>query len=85
VTLDRAMTWFIGVWVGLVVLINVVAMIGFMMGAPTVWAGIAQIQDIYSPFNVRNWMAEVIAVSPAVAVLAWQGRRRSRAASQPRK
>jgi hypothetical protein len=84
-TLDKAMTWFIGFWVGLVVLINVVAMIGFMMAAPTMWAGIAQIQEIYSPFNIKNWIAEVVAVSPAFAVFAWQNRRRSRAAAHPRK
>jgi hypothetical protein len=53
-------------WVGLVVLLDVVAMIGFMMTAPTVWAGIAKIQEIYSPVNLTNWLAEGIAVSGPV-------------------
>jgi len=85
VTLDRVLTWFIRLWVGLVILLNVVAMIGFMWAAPTVWAGIAKIQDIYNPYNVWNFVAEAVAVSPALGALAWRERRRARAGAPARK
>ena len=83
-TLDRAVTWFIGLWIGLVILLNIVAVLGFVMSAPTVWAGIAKIQDTYSPLNLWNWIAEVVSLLPALGALAWRNRRRSRGATQRR-
>jgi hypothetical protein len=85
VTLDKVATWFINAWTGLFFLVNLAAMLGFMKAAPTVWAGIAQIQEIYSPFNLWNWLAEVVSLLPALGVLVWRDRRRSRASAQPRK
>ena len=72
---DMALTWFINIWVGSVVGINVAAIIGFMSVAPTVWAGIGTIQEVYSPFNVWNWLLELLALSPALVAIWWRERR----------
>ena len=79
-TLDRALTWFIWAWISLIVLMNVVAIVGFMGTAPSFWAGVAKIQDTYSPFNVINWLVELVSLSPALGAMLWRDRRRKAAA-----
>ena len=75
---DRALTFFANVWVGLIAVLNLIAIIGFVVAAPTLWDGIAKVQEIYSPFNVWNWIVEVVALSPAVGAIAWRDRRLKR-------
>lgn len=77
--MDKALTWFIRIWVGLIVLLNVAAIIGFFATAPSFWAGIARVQETYSPFNVVNWIVEVISLSPALAAMWWRDKRRKNA------
>jgi membrane protein implicated in regulation of membrane protease activity len=79
--MDKALTWFIGLWIGLVVLLNVLALIGFFIAAPSASAAIAKIAEIYSPLNGWNWLAEVVSLLPAAGALTWRNRRR---ALQPR-
>ena len=78
IILDKALTWFIYVWVCLIALFNVIAIIGFVLVAPTLWAELGKIQETYSPFNVWNWLAEVISLSPALGAMVWRDRRRNR-------
>jgi hypothetical protein len=49
--MDKALTWFICLWIGLVVLLNILAVIGFFMAASSASAAVAKIAETYSPFN----------------------------------
>lgn len=76
--MDKALTWFIRIWVALAILVNVIAIAGFIMGAPTIGEGWARVQDIYSPFNVINYILELVLVSPALGAYFWRERRRKK-------
>ena len=62
----------------LAVLLNVVGIAGLILTAPTFGDGWALVQDIYSPFNVVNLLAELVLVSPAIGAYLWRERRRKR-------
>lgn len=74
--MDRTLTWFIRIWIALAVLINVAAIFGLLLTAPTLGEGWSQVRDIYSPFNVVNYIAEVALFSPALIAMRWRDRRR---------
>jgi len=76
--MDKVLTWFAGVWIGLAVIVNTVAMIGMIWTAQTLWTGIAKIQETYSPFNYWNWFAEIVLISPAIGAMVWREKRRRR-------
>ena len=80
---DKALTWFANVWIGLIAILNIAAIVGILVGAPTLWDGIAKVQEIYSPFNVWNMVAEIVALSPAFGARVWRDRRLKRRAGQP--
>ena len=75
VLLDRALTGFANVWIGLIVALNFVGIIGLLVAAPTLWAGIAELPETYSPINVSLWITELVALLPAFAAVAWRDRR----------
>lgn len=77
--MDKLLTWFIYGWVALAVLVNVVAIVGLFLEAGTFWGGVSSVQETYSPFNVLNWLLEVILISPAVGAYWWRERRKERA------
>jgi hypothetical protein len=72
---DKALWWFANVWIGLVVLVNVIAIGVVVAGAPTLWAGIASLAENYSPFNVTNWVVQLLALSPGLVAITWLHRR----------
>jgi hypothetical protein len=72
---DKALRWFANVWIGLVVLVNVIAIGVVVIGAPTLWAGIASLAENYSPFNVTNWVVQLLALSPGLVAITWLHRR----------
>lgn len=74
--MDRALSWFVRGWVAIVIAVNVVAIVGLMIGAHGFWPGWQRVADIYSPFNVINWLMEVVLLLPAVGAYAWLQRRR---------
>ncbi|HKJ74304.1 MAG TPA: hypothetical protein VKA19_09340 [Alphaproteobacteria bacterium] len=75
--MDKVLTWFIRVWIALAILVNVTAIIGFFLTAPTFWAGLSKFWSIYSPFNLWNWVAEVVLILPAVGAYYWRDHRRT--------
>jgi hypothetical protein len=83
--MDRMLKWFIRGWMALAVGINIVAIIGFFVDAKSFWAGWQRVADTYGPFNLWNWLMELLLVSPALGAMVWLGRRQKRAdqASQP--
>lgn len=76
--MNRALRVFIYVWLSLAVLLNVLAILGTFMVAPDFWAGFSRVQEIYSPFNAYNMIAEVVLVSPAIGAHHWLNRRLTR-------
>jgi len=76
--MNKALELFALAWIVFVFLANGIAIAGFFMAAPTFWAGLANVQDIFSPFNVFNWIAELIALSPALGAIWWLERRKAR-------
>ncbi len=77
--MDRALTIFIYAWVGLFVLANLVGIIGqfYLHGFG---GGISYIQEIYSPFNVINYIVAAITLSPAIGAYYWREKRRQKRA-----
>ncbi len=71
--LDQSLLWFANVWIRLIVVLNVVAIIGLVVTAPTLWVGLTWVAETY--FNVWNWVAQVVAVSPSLVAIAWLYRR----------
>jgi len=75
--MDRALTIFIYVWVGLFVLANLLGIISqfYMHGFS---GGVSYIQEIYSPFNVINYVVSVVVLSPAIGAYYWREKRRAK-------
>ena len=75
---DEALRSFANVWIALIVGLNLIFIIGLVVSMPTLWTGIAKLSEFYSPFNGWNWIAEVVALSPALGAIAWRDRRLKR-------
>lgn len=77
--MDRALTIFIYVWVGLFVLANVLGIIGqfYLHGFS---GGITYIQEVYSPYNVINFIVSIASLSPAIGAYYWREKRRAKQA-----
>jgi hypothetical protein len=82
--IDEALTWFAHIWIILFVVLNFIAVIGLQVVAPTLWAGIGKLAEIYSPFNVWTWIAEAIALSPCLLAIAWRNRRLKLSCGEPK-
>ena len=72
---DSALTWFAKIWITLVVVLNLVCIVGLVVSAPTLWIGIGKLSGFYSPLSIWNWVAEAVALSPALGAIAWRDRR----------
>jgi hypothetical protein len=75
--LDKVLTGFTYVWGTLFVAINLIAIASFFYVAPF-WEALAKIQDIYSPFNIWNWFAEMALLMPLILAAAWRDHRRKK-------
>lgn len=73
--MNKALQWFIGIWVTLAVLVNVVAIAGMSLH-DGFWGGLSRLQDTYSPFNIFNWIMEVVLLSPSLLAAWWLERRK---------
>lgn len=76
--MDRALTWFIGLWVGLVLALNLLGIGAMLATAESFGVGLSRVWSTFSPFNVVNYLLEVVLLSPAIAAHLWRGRRRKR-------
>lgn len=75
---DKVLTVFCQVWVILVLLLNVIAVIGFFLGAGSILDGWQRVADTYSPFNFWNLALEAFSLSPAICAWSWRDKRRKR-------
>ena len=80
--MDRVLTIFIYIWVGLFVLVNLVGIIGqfYLHGFS---GGISYIQEIYSPFNTINYIVTAVTLSPAIGAYYWREKRREKRTPTP--
>ena len=72
--MDRGLTWFLWIWAGLVLLLNLASSAAIVLFAETFWAGIAQVQNVYSPFNLWTHGLNLALLSPAVGAYLWRER-----------
>lgn len=70
--MDRALTWFINIWAGLVVALNILSIVGFVIGAESFWQGWSRISDAYSPWNIWTHGLNMVLLSPAFAAYLWR-------------
>jgi hypothetical protein len=75
--MDRALTNFIWGWITLVLIVNLFGIVGLFMGADSTRQGLQEVAEIYSPFNVINWLLELVILSPALGAYVWRERRRN--------
>jgi hypothetical protein len=76
--MNRALTWFANGWIALVLTLNAIDIIGIMMTAPSIWAGISAIRDAFNPFNLIHFAFEAALCAPAIGALMWRDSRRKR-------
>jgi len=58
--MDTALLWFVRIWIGLIVTLNALAIVGIFIGSPSFSEGWSKVQDTYSPLNVGNWLVELM-------------------------
>lgn len=75
--MDRALTVFMYFWICLITLAHLVGIVGqfYLHGFS---GGISYVQEIYSPFNVINFIVTIVTLLPAVGAYFWRERRRAR-------
>jgi hypothetical protein len=74
--MDRTLTSFIWAWITLILLVNMFGVGGIIMSADSGEQALEEVQEIYSPFNVMNWLLELLILSPALVAYVWRERRR---------
>ena len=75
---DRVLTWFMVMWIGLVVLANVVAVAGQFLTVESFGEAWSDIAQWYGPFNFLNLLVQGVALSPAIIAYWVRGRLRKR-------
>lgn len=68
---EKAVSGFANLWVGLVIGLNVIGVVGLFIAEPTLRAWIAKVAEVYSPFNIGIWIVQMLAVLPGVLAFAW--------------
>lgn len=68
---EKALSRFANIWIGQILALNLLGVVGLLLAEPTPWAGITKVAEIYSPFNVWNWTVQVLAVLPGVLAFSW--------------
>jgi hypothetical protein len=71
VVFEKGLSGFAHIWVGLVIGLNFLGVVGLLIAEPTLWAGVAKVGETYSPFNVWTWTVQVLAVLPGLFAFAW--------------
>jgi hypothetical protein len=77
-TVNTAIVWFIRIWLALAIFVNVISIVGLFVGANSFLEGIDRVADVYSPFNIINFMTEVVLFSPAIGAYFWLEYRRKK-------
>jgi hypothetical protein len=75
--MDRALSIFIYIWVGIFAALNLIGVIGqfYLQGFS---GGLSYIQEMYSPFNILNYIVMMASLTPAMGVYYWREKRRNK-------
>jgi hypothetical protein len=68
---DRTLMWLAKVWIRMVLILNVIIVIWLVGAAPNLWIGVVRLYQAYSPANLSNWAAQIVALSPALTAIIW--------------
>jgi hypothetical protein len=74
--MDRTLPSFIWVWIALILVVNLFGIAGVFMSEDSDGQALQELQEIYSPFNLVNWLLELAILSPALVAYVWRERRR---------
>jgi hypothetical protein len=74
--MDRTLTSFIWAWITLILVVNLFGIVGLFMTADSDGQALQEVAEIYSPFNVVNWLLELLMLAPALGAYVWRERRR---------
>lgn len=64
--MDRALTWFANIWLGLVVVLNLISIAGFHLSSESFWD-----RPLKSWCALKEWMQDVECYGVRGAVLVW--------------
>ncbi len=75
--MDKILSVFIYIWVGVFVLLNLLGIAGefYLKGF---YGGLNYVQEIYSPFNVINYLFSLVCLLPAIIAYYWRNKIRDR-------
>lgn len=76
----RFLTWFVRLWIGAVIALNVLAIVGMIVGSPTLNDAWLRVTDTYSPFNLWTHGLNLVLISPAIGAYFLHEKLRERAA-----
>ncbi len=71
------------VWLGLAVLVNILALIGKISASATLWEALSGAMAWFNPGNTLNFVTEVVLFSPAVGAYLLAERLGARATGRP--
>lgn len=68
--------WFWKLWIGLVLILNILGLVGFSLNADTFLDVVTYLRETYSPFNVWTHVLNLILLIPAFVAYRWENRLR---------
>jgi hypothetical protein len=74
---DKYLTWFIRIWVGIAILVNLFSIFGLVIAGGSFWMALKSIWEVFNPWNLWNFFAELLLFSPAIGAAAWRRKRRA--------
>ncbi len=70
----RILLRFAGVWIALVLLVNVGAVCGAFLGADGILDGVRRVRDMYDPWQLGTYIINAVLLVPAFVAYEWAGR-----------
>lgn len=64
--LSKIFKVFATIWVFLFGIVIILSIIGFFIAAPNFVAGWQKVTEVFSPFNIANFIVTIISLSPAL-------------------
>lgn len=62
---------FQGIWLCIFCITMIISIIGIFLAADSFWLGWEKLREIFSPFNLANWIVTIIFLSPALLAQKW--------------
>jgi hypothetical protein len=62
---------FRSVWLGIFCITMIISIVGIFLGADSFWSGWRKLTEVFSPFNLVNWIMVIIFLSPGLLAQKW--------------